>query len=92
MVLIVLYTGRGKDASPDNLINISSLLYMYTVLPGFAAISYMPGLVLERPLYIRHATGAPALLALDVPMYDILHSNGSLMGRSQTVLTSARLV
>jgi hypothetical protein len=26
---------------------------MYTVLPGFAAISYMPGLVLERPLYIR---------------------------------------
>ena len=64
VVLIILYAGRGKDASPDNLINISSLLYMYTVLPGFAAISYMPGLVLERPLYIRHATGAPALLGL----------------------------
>lgn len=45
--------GLGKNNSPDNLINVSSLLYMYTVLPGFAAISYMPGLVLERPLYIR---------------------------------------
>ena len=45
--------GLGKNSSPDNLINVSSLLYMYTVLPGFAAISYMPGLVLERPLYIR---------------------------------------
>ena len=53
VVLIILYNGLGKNAAPDNLINISSLLYMYTVLPGFAAISYMPGLVLERPLYIR---------------------------------------
>ena len=52
-VLIILYNGLGRDSSPENLINISSLLYMYTVLPGFAAISYMPGLVLERPLYIR---------------------------------------
>jgi hypothetical protein len=53
MVLIILYNGLGKNTSPDNLINISSLLYMYTVLPGFAAISYMPRLVLERPLYVR---------------------------------------
>ncbi|CAL5220797.1 g2870 [Coccomyxa viridis] len=53
VVLIILYNGLGKNAAPDNLINISSLLYMYTVLPGFAAISYMPGLVLERPLYVR---------------------------------------
>lgn len=53
VVLIILYNGLGKNAATDNLINISSLLYMYTVLPGFAAISYMPGLVLERPLYVR---------------------------------------
>ncbi|CAL8472002.1 g11544 [Coccomyxa elongata] len=53
LVLIILYYGLGKNAAPENLINVSSLLYMYTVLPGFAAISYMPGLVLERPLYIR---------------------------------------
>lgn len=51
--LIVLYKGVGRNGDPANLINISSLLYMYTVLPGFAAISYMPSLVLERPLYIR---------------------------------------
>ena len=53
VVLIILYYGLGKNTAPENLINVSSLLYMYTVLPGFAAISYMPGLVLERPLYIR---------------------------------------
>lgn len=52
-VLIILYNGLGKNTAPENLINVSSLLYMYTVLPGFAAISYMPGLVLERPLYVR---------------------------------------
>lgn len=54
LVLIILYYGLGKNTAPENLINVSSLLYMYTVLPGFAAISYMPGLVLERPLYIRY--------------------------------------
>lgn len=78
VVLIILYAGRGRDASPDNLINISSLLYMYTVLPGFAAISYMPGLVLERPLYIRQATGAPALLCstIKVSARRSLHISG----------------
>ena len=55
VILIILYNGLGRNTSPDNLINVSSLLYMYTVLPGFAAISYMPGLVLERPLYVRCA-------------------------------------
>ena len=58
----MLYNGLGKNAAPDPLINISSLLYMYTVLPGFAAISYMPGLVLERPLYVRCSPPACLLI------------------------------
>ena len=63
---VVLYKGLGKNASPDNLINISSLLYMYTVLPGFAAISYMPGLVLERPLYVRCSRQYPSIRSEDI--------------------------
>ena len=68
VVLIILYNGLGKNASPDNLINISSLLYMYTVLPGFAAISYMPGLVLERPLYVRCSRQYPSIRCEDIQM------------------------
>lgn len=68
VVLIILYNGLGKNASPDNLINISSLLYMYTVLPGFAAISYMPGLVLERPLYVRCSGRYPSIRPEDIRM------------------------
>lgn len=64
VALGVLYKGLGNNQNPSNLINISSLLYMYTVLPGFAAISYMPGLVLERPLYIRLCSTLDAKIAL----------------------------
>ena len=68
VVLIILYNGLGKNAAPDNLINISSLLYMYTVLPGFAAISYMPGLVLERPLYVRCSAIACLFICSSLPL------------------------
>ena len=36
-------------------INLSAALFMWTILPGFAAASYCPTLVEERPLVNRSA-------------------------------------
>ncbi|KAK9867775.1 hypothetical protein WJX84_007302 [Apatococcus fuscideae] len=53
ILMMTLYWGIGNDYKPTNLINISALLYMWAILPGFAALTYVPALVLERPLFIR---------------------------------------
>ena len=53
ILMMTLYWGIGSDYKPTNLINISALLYMWAILPGFAALTYVPSLVLERPLFIR---------------------------------------
>lgn len=44
----------GNDA-PSNVNNITAVLFLWTILPGYAAASYMPAIVLERPLYVRQA-------------------------------------
>jgi hypothetical protein len=35
--------------------NITAVLFLWTILPGYAAASYMPSIVLERPLFVRCA-------------------------------------
>ena len=44
----------GRNQAPSNVNNISALLFLWTILPGYAAASYMPTIVLERPLYVRY--------------------------------------
>ena len=39
--------------APSNVNNITAVLFLWTILPGYAAASYMPTIVLERPLYVR---------------------------------------
>ncbi|KAK9815892.1 hypothetical protein WJX72_011513 [[Myrmecia] bisecta] len=53
ILMMSLYWGIGRNLVLSNILNIASLLYMWAILPGFAAMSYVPALVLERPLYIR---------------------------------------
>ena len=43
----------GSNLSSSNLINISAVLFMWTTLPAFGAASYVPAIVLERPLFVR---------------------------------------
>jgi hypothetical protein len=45
----------GANNAPANVNNITAVLFLWTILPGYAAASYMPAIVLERPLYVRHA-------------------------------------
>ncbi len=43
----------GANQAPSNVNNITAVLFLWTILPGYAAASYMPTIVLERPLYVR---------------------------------------
>ena len=52
-IITTLYLGRGNDFGADNVINISSALFMWSTLPAFGAAAYIPQIVLERSLYMR---------------------------------------
>ena len=47
----------STNQAPSNVNNITAVLFLWTILPGYAAASYMPTIVLERPLYVRCALG-----------------------------------
>jgi len=52
-IILTLYLGIGDDFAPDNIVNITSSLFMWTVLPAFGAASYVPSIVLDRRLFVR---------------------------------------
>ena len=53
LLIFTLYFGIGDDHGPANVVNISSMLFMWTTLPAFGAASYVPQIVMERSLYMR---------------------------------------
>jgi ABC-type multidrug transport system ATPase subunit len=53
IIIFTLYLSIGDDFSSKNLTNISAVLFMWCTLPAFGAASYVPAIVLERPLFIR---------------------------------------
>jgi hypothetical protein len=48
-----LYWHIGKRNFGPNAVNIGAALFMWTILPGFAAAAYTPTLVQERPIFYR---------------------------------------
>ncbi|EIE18756.1 ABC family transporter: multidrug, partial [Coccomyxa subellipsoidea C-169] len=53
LLLMSLYWHIGKRNFGPNAVNIGAALFMWTILPGFAAAAYTPTLVQERPLFYR---------------------------------------
>lgn len=53
IIIFTLYWSIGDNLAPDNLINIGAVLFMWCTLPAFGAASYVPAIVLERPLFVR---------------------------------------
>ncbi|KAK9804705.1 hypothetical protein WJX72_000974 [[Myrmecia] bisecta] len=53
LLIMTLYWGIGDDLSSVNANNISAVLFMWAILPGFSASSYVPAIVLERGLFVR---------------------------------------
>lgn len=52
-LIFTLYWGIGDDHNPDNVVNVSSALFMWTTLPAFGAAAYVPQIVMERRLFMR---------------------------------------
>ena len=48
-----LYWKAGETVTAITAINVSAVLFMVSILPGFAATTYIPSLVLERVLFYR---------------------------------------
>jgi hypothetical protein len=55
LIMMSLYWHVGANTAPSNVNNITAVLFLWTILPGYAAASYMPSIVLERPLFVRCA-------------------------------------
>ena len=53
LLIFTLYFGVGDDHNPANVVNISSMLFMWCTLPAFGAASYVPQIVMERSLFMR---------------------------------------
>ena len=56
LIVMSLYYAVGANQAPSNVNNLTAVLFLWTILPGYAAASYMPTIVLERPLFVRSAT------------------------------------
>lgn len=53
IIIFSLYWSIGDNFGRDNLTNIAAVLFMWCTLPAFGAASYVPAIVLERPLFVR---------------------------------------
>ena len=56
-----LYWKGAEKINAITAANIGAVLFMVSILPGFAACTYIPALVIERPLYYR---SGPVLASL----------------------------
>jgi hypothetical protein len=48
-----LYLGIADDVESDNVFNVAGTLFLWVSIPALGATSYLPSLMLERPLFIR---------------------------------------
>ncbi|KAL4421764.1 hypothetical protein ABPG77_009747 [Micractinium sp. CCAP 211/92] len=53
LIIFTLFWKVGNDLSGNNITNIAAVLFMWVCLPAFGAASYVPAIVLERPLFVR---------------------------------------
>jgi ABC-type multidrug transport system ATPase subunit len=53
LLFLTVYWGIGADLVAENVVNVAGMLLMWVILPAFGAASYIPAIVLERPLFVR---------------------------------------
>ncbi|KAK9808054.1 hypothetical protein WJX73_010576 [Symbiochloris irregularis] len=53
LLIMSLYWKAAETITPISATNVGAVLFMVSILPGFAATTYIPSLVLERVLYYR---------------------------------------
>lgn len=52
-VLVTAFWATARTVVPDNITNIVSVIYFFTVGPAFSHVEYVPEIILSRPLYFR---------------------------------------
>lgn len=50
-----LFWGAGAKTDPGNEVDIIEMLFMWTILPAFSAVAYVPASILERATFYRCA-------------------------------------
>ena len=55
LIIMTLYWKIGENRALSNYSNLTAVLFLWTILPGYAATAFIPTIVLERPLFVRCA-------------------------------------
>ena len=55
LIIMTLYWKIGDNRALSNYSNLTAVLFLWTILPGYAATAFIPTIVLERPLFVRCA-------------------------------------
>jgi len=53
LIIMTLYWRVGANHKLSNYNNLAAVLFLWTILPGYAAAAFIPTIVLERPLFVR---------------------------------------
>ena len=53
LIIMTLYWRVGDNHKLSNYNNLAAVLFLWTILPGYAAAAFIPTIVLERPLFVR---------------------------------------
>ena len=64
LIIMTLYWKIGDNRALSNYSNLTAVLFLWTILPGYAATAFIPTIVLERPLFVRCAAMPEFALAL----------------------------
>jgi ATP-binding cassette, subfamily G (WHITE), member 2 len=54
LIITSLYYNVGRNPSDANISNLTALLFLWAIMPGYTSASYVPTIVLERALYCRY--------------------------------------
>lgn len=55
LLIVALYHNKGSILASSNVNNLSSILFMWATLPGFTAVSYIPSIFTDRPVFRRYS-------------------------------------
>ena len=53
LIIMSLYWRVGADHTQSNVNNLTAVLFLWAIMPGYTASAYVPALVLERSLFVR---------------------------------------
>ena len=53
LIIFSVFWRIGDDVNTSNVINIVAVIFFFSMAPAFSAASYIPSIMLSRPLYFR---------------------------------------